>query len=84
MERYYLSKTEHRDGYYEVHLADCRYFPEDRKDLGLHPNCRSAIFEAKKYFAHTNGCFFCLSECHVGEQPFLVSSKSSERHSAEN
>ena len=64
---YYLNKNAQANGDHEVHAEGCVFLPhkENRIDLGLHSNCRSAVTEAKKYRSQVNGCYYCSRECHT-------------------
>ena len=65
--KYYVSKKAQDNGDREVHREGCGYLPgqEDRIYLGEFRDCRTAVWEAKKYYAQVNGCFYCLRECHT-------------------
>ncbi len=67
METYILNRNPQSTGEHEVHKMNCENphlpKPENRIDLGWHPNCKSAIVEARKHFIKVNGCAECCSEC---------------------
>lgn len=55
-------------GEHEVHNLDagCSFLPDyrNRRDLGFHANCHSAIAAAKKIYSSVDGCAYCVPECH--------------------
>ncbi len=67
MALYYVNKNVQSNGDHEVHKNGCSFMPEteNRKYLGDFPNCRLAVLEAKKYYAQSNGCYYCSNECHT-------------------
>lgn len=67
MKNYYVNKQEQSNKDHEVHTEDCRYLPSllNRKALGLHENCKSAVTEAKKTYSRSNGCKTCSNGCHT-------------------
>lgn len=67
MPRYYVNQRAQSTGEHEVHKEGCTYLPEpqNRKDLGFHPDCHSAVREAKKTYDNVDGCFFCCNPCHT-------------------
>ena len=57
------------NGNNEVHeTGKCSHLPDvqNRHSLGEHPNCKSALAEAKKYYAKADGCYWCCNDCHKG------------------
>lgn len=54
---------------HEVHdlasTKDCLPFPSNRIDLGWHPDCQSALTDARKYYSDVNGCYYCAKGCHT-------------------
>jgi hypothetical protein len=54
---------------HEVHdLAStfgCLPAPANRRDLGAHADCRSAVRTAKTHYADVNGCAHCCPACHT-------------------
>ena len=72
MARYVLNSNAQSNGDHEVHnkTAGCRYLPHisNQIDLGSHPNCQSAVAEAKRRYprARINGCYWCARPCHTG------------------
>ncbi|HBF19523.1 MAG: hypothetical protein CMI36_13255 [Owenweeksia sp.] len=65
MKKYYVNNRAQANGDHEVHDEDCHYLPSDRKYLGLHNHCRSAVEAAKAYYRQVNGCKFCSEDCHT-------------------
>ncbi|MDT0641645.1 MULTISPECIES: hypothetical protein [Autumnicola] len=67
MERYYLNTQPQPNGDREVHKESCRYAPgvSNRKDLGFHANCESAVDKAKQSYNQVNGCIHCSPRCHT-------------------
>ena len=67
MQKYCVNKKVQLNGDHEVHKYSCKWLPEEenRQDLGDFDNCRDAVLEAKKYFALSNGCYYCSNECHT-------------------
>lgn len=66
MKNYYVNKNAQDNGDHEVHEEDCRYLPSysNRKDLGKHANCKSAVTEAKRTYDNVDGCYHCSNSCH--------------------
>lgn len=66
MSIYYINKQAQSNGDHEVHKDDCTYLPSlaNRKYLGDHLNCKSAVTEAKKTYTQSNGCKTCCPDCH--------------------
>ena len=67
MPNYVVNKNPQRTGEHELHLLGCIYQPDVKNsiEVGYHPNCRSALEQAKKIFANTDGCAYCCPECHT-------------------
>lgn len=65
MPRYYVNREQQRNGDHEVHVESCAFLPSNRQDLGIHPTCREAVLEAKRYYSQSNGCYYCSSPCHT-------------------
>lgn len=63
---YYVNKNEQINGDHEIHKEGCSYLPsvENRKNLGEHPNCNSAIKEAQNHYDNVDGCYYCSNDCH--------------------
>lgn len=64
---YYVNKNEQSNGDHEVHKSTCSHLPDydNRMYLGDFSNCRDAVAEAKKYYSKSNGCYWCINECHT-------------------
>ena len=71
MEKYYVNKNAQNDGYHEVHNLDKEkdcHNPADsdnRRDLGEHLNCTSALIKARTYYKKVDGCKDCAPKCHT-------------------
>ncbi len=65
MARYYVNNNAQTNGDHEVHKQGCIWMPISKTDLGEHPNCWSAVNEAKKHYKQVNGCKTCSNECHT-------------------
>ena len=68
MDRYFLNKNTETNpnNDHEVHKEGCHLLPlRDGIDLGLHPNCQSAVTAAKGIYANSDGCIQCIPECHT-------------------
>lgn len=68
MARYYVNRKAQSNGGHEVHKLGCNYMPkeENRLYLGEFSNCHQAVAEARKYYAQSNGCYYCSRKCHTG------------------
>lgn len=64
---YYVNQNQQSNGDHEVHKETCSRLPEvhNRIELGEFNNCKDAVKEAKKYFAQSNGCYYCCPQCHT-------------------
>ena len=67
MVKYCVNKNKDNNGDHEVHKAGCPWWPkaENRKDLGEHSSCQSAVREAKNYYSSVNGHKYCSEACHT-------------------
>ncbi|MFW5498593.1 MULTISPECIES: hypothetical protein [unclassified Maridesulfovibrio] len=67
MARYYVNRNAQSNGDHEVHKLGCNYMPkeENRLYLGEFSSCHQAVAEARKYYAQSNGCYYCSRECHT-------------------
>ena len=71
MQRYIININAQNNGDHEVHnfTAGCSFMPnnENQIDLGWHPNCQSAVAEAKRRWPthRINGCYYCANTCHT-------------------
>lgn len=70
MDSYCVNRNAQSNGDHEVHnvTSDCEHLPNpvNRQDLGLHPDCASAVRAASSYFTQVNGCYYCANACHTG------------------
>lgn len=66
MERYWVNNRTHTNPHndHEVHKFGCHKMPSDKKDLGYHPNCESALRKAREYYSRVDGCVYCVPTCH--------------------
>ena len=64
MDKYYVNNKAQVTGEHEVHKSTCSYLPSDKKYLGEHLNCHSAVREAKLTYPNSDGCAYCCPECH--------------------
>ncbi len=67
MAAYYVNMNSQSNGDHEVHKTGCSHMPnpENRKYLGDFTSCGPAVTEAKKYYAQSNGCYYCSNACHT-------------------
>ena len=67
MPKYRVNKQVQDNGDHEVHKYSCDWLPEEenRQYLGIFDNCADAVRQAKKYFAQSNGCYYCSRQCHT-------------------
>jgi hypothetical protein len=70
MPEYCVNTNAQSNGDHEVHDVTpgrCSYLPDvsNRKNLGWHSNCHSAVAKAKHTYPQSNGCAFCCPECHT-------------------
>jgi hypothetical protein len=65
MKNYYVNNIAQPSGDHEVHEKGCVFMPSNRKDLGKHSDCQSAVEEAKLTYTNADGCFHCSYECHT-------------------
>lgn len=70
MARYILNSNAQSTGEHEVHNTNtCYWLPEPRNriDLGEHPNCQSAVSEARRRYQgrKVDGCAHCCPDCHT-------------------
>ena len=65
---YYVNKNAQSTGEHEVHKDNdtCPTPPDilNRKPLGFHTSCDSALDEARKHYPNVDGCKHCNSACH--------------------
>ena len=65
MKKYYVNNRAQSNGDHEVHVENCDNMPSDKKSLGEHSSCDSAVREAKKTYLTANGCKNCCPSCHT-------------------
>jgi len=67
MDLYYVNINPQENGDHEVHTSLCECLPNfiNRKYLGVFRNCKSAVDQAKKTYAQSNGCISCSIDCHT-------------------
>lgn len=67
MAYYYVNRNAQSNGDHEVHTTGCGFMPapENRIYLGDFVSCRPAVVEAKRYYAQSNGCYYCSNACHT-------------------
>jgi hypothetical protein len=65
MAAYCVNNQPQNNGDHEVHRQGCPWWPADRRSLGEHPNCHSAVAMAKVFYGQANGCAHCSKECHT-------------------
>jgi hypothetical protein len=66
--RYYVNKNGQDNGDHEVHTSSCSFLPleANRIYLGDFTTCGPAVVAAKKYYAQSNGCYYCANACNTG------------------
>lgn len=67
MARYCVNTEPQNTGEHEVHNVDtCHRLPHasNRRDLGNHATCHSAVTSAKKLYTSVDGCAYCSPACH--------------------
>ena len=64
--KYYVNKVAQPNGDHDVHKATCDWLPNasNRLYLGDFVYSSSALREARKYYTHVDGCYFCCPEIH--------------------
>ena len=69
MRRYYINRNGQSNGYHEIHVIGCSFFPTlaNAVQLGEFSSCEEAKKEAKRRFPtiKVDGCAICLPECHT-------------------
>jgi hypothetical protein len=67
MAQYYVNNHAQRTGEHEVHRQDCRWLSAviSKTALGEHTTCQSAVREAKRFHANSDGCATCSPVCHT-------------------
>ena len=66
MDSYYVNKNPQTTGEHEVHKEGCKFMPEERNKLylGYFSNCRDAVKKAKEIYTDSDGCYYCIPDCH--------------------
>lgn len=67
MALYYMNDNAQWNGDHEVHRDTCHRLPaiHNRRSLGDHYGCYSAVALAKVYDPLADGCYYCSNECHT-------------------
>jgi hypothetical protein len=70
MPHYCVNKNaQPESGDHEVHdlssTKECLPDPANRLALGFHSSCQSAVAAAKTHYSDSNGCYYCVPECHT-------------------
>ncbi len=69
MAQYCVNENAQDSGDHEVHNLDvgdaCLPDLGNRHALGDHLSCSTAVDEAKKTYAKSNGCAHCAPDCHT-------------------
>lgn len=69
MPAYYVNRNPQPTGEHEVHqhgVCPLPPRPENRDELGPHPNCWSALVAARaKGYNPVDGCAYCCPDCHA-------------------
>lgn len=58
-------------GDHEVHDVSigrdkgCLPLSDNQVDLGYHANCRDAVTAAKRIYSRSDGCRWCIPQCHT-------------------
>lgn len=70
MPNYCVNQVAQPNGDHEVHDTTankwCLPSPTNRRDLGFHASCVSAVQSAKTYYSQVNGCRWCAPTCNTG------------------
>ena len=67
MPTFIVNTNDQPTGEHEVHnLHGCIRLPEpgNRRALGEHVSCHSALTAAKKIYPNSDGCYYCCPDCH--------------------
>lgn len=66
MPSYYMNENAQWNGDHEVHIAGCSWMPaaHNRRYLGEHYSCVSAVATARIYDPRADGCAYCSPACH--------------------
>ena len=69
MPNYCVNTNAQPNGDHEVHdtssTKGCLPSTWNRKDLGYHSSCTSAVQAARSYYNSANGCAVCAPLCHT-------------------
>ena len=70
MSHYCVNTNVQPNGDHEVHdltPGACGHLPDpvNRKGLGEHASCHSAVAQAKQTYPTADGCAYCCSACHT-------------------
>ena len=70
MAHYCVNTNPQPNGDHEVHNlgAGCSHLPQpaNRKALGEHTTCTTAVQKARQFYTRVNGCYWCANACHTG------------------
>jgi hypothetical protein len=66
MPHYLVNDRAQPTGEHEVHETICSHLPDssNRRPLGWHADCHSAVRAARQIYANSDGCAFCCPACH--------------------
>ncbi len=62
MPTYCVNRDPEPSGERAVHEEGCRWWPLFRVNLGWHPDCRSALRDARGYYPAVEACPVCCGE----------------------
>ena len=67
MAAYHVNTNPQPTGEHEVHKTGCSHQPDppNRRSLGDHLTCHSAVQAARAYYSKVDGCYYCANECHT-------------------
>lgn len=67
MPTYYMNQNAQWNGDHEVHKDGCGWMPApvNRRYLGEHTSCYTAVAAAKLYDSQADGCAHCSPSCHT-------------------
>lgn len=66
MYKYSINKNAQNNGDHEIHKSGCPYepLPNNRYDLGYHPNDESALQAGRRIYSRADGCIHCCPSIH--------------------
>ncbi len=64
MKHYYVNTAPWVGENHEVHEEGCHKMPSQKRDLGLHYNCKTAVAKAQETYPDADGCYYCCEPCH--------------------